>query len=104
MSAAPPAKVLVCTLWQRVSARGNEYLSGYLGKGRLVGFRGAPTADGTPTWDIYITPGKEQEKAEAERNPAASRPAKSEQPQRRPGPDPGRPFYDDDIDDVGRDG
>jgi hypothetical protein len=55
------SKVLVMTLWQRTSERGNEYLSGFLGKARVIGFRGEPTADGTPTWDLYVQPGKEQD-------------------------------------------
>ena len=53
-------KVLIATLWQRTSERGNEYLSGYLGKARIVAFRGEPTAEGIQTWDLYLTPGKEQ--------------------------------------------
>src|SRR5215469_7970167 len=54
-------KVLIATLWQRTSGKGNEYLSGFLGKARVIGFRGDPTADGTPTWSIFLQPGKEQE-------------------------------------------
>jgi hypothetical protein len=107
MSAAPPPKVLIATLWQRRSARGNEYLSGFLGKARIIGFRGEPTPEGIPTWNIFLQPGKEQEKAEAERKPASSRPAISEQPrqqQRQQQPDLNRPFFSDEIDDVGRDG
>jgi hypothetical protein len=106
MSAAPPPKVLICALWQRTSERGNEYLSGFLGKARVIGFRGEPTPEGIQTWNIFLQPGKEQEKAEEERKAASSRPAASprraEKPQRRPEPD--RPFFSDDIDDVGRDG
>jgi hypothetical protein len=58
---APDGKVLVATLWQRTSGKGNDYLSGFLGKARIIGFRGEPTTDGTPTWDLYVEPGKEQE-------------------------------------------
>ena len=57
----PSNKVLIATLWQRTSERGNEYLSGFLGKARIIGFRGEPTGDGIPTWDIYLQPGAEQE-------------------------------------------
>jgi hypothetical protein len=110
MSAAPPPKVLICTLWQRTSGRGNDYLSGFLGKARVVGFRGEPTPEGIATWNLFLQPGKEQEKAEEERKAASSRRAGSEQPQRQqpqrqrqPGPDPDRPFWDDAIDDIGRD-
>ena len=38
-------KVLIATLWQRTSGKGNEYLSGFLGKARIIGFRGERTAD-----------------------------------------------------------
>jgi len=57
---APSQKVLLTTLWERTSAKGNVYLSGFLGKARVVGFRGEPTAEGVPTWNLYLTPGKEQ--------------------------------------------
>jgi hypothetical protein len=106
MSAAPPPKVLLCNLWERTSARGNRYLAGYLGKAKLIGFKGEPTPDGIETWNIFLQAGKEQEKAEEERKAASSRPAISEQPrqqQRQQQPDPNRPFFSDEIDDVGRD-
>src|SRR5215472_5698155 len=99
MSGAP--KILLATLWQRTSERGNKYLSGFLGKARIIGFKGEPTADGTPTWNLFLQPGKEQEQAEAERRVAPSR--RPEQPQRQQQPDPDRPFWDDGIDDIGRD-
>ena len=58
---ADPRKILLTVLWQRTSASGREYLSGFLGKARIVGFKGEPTADSTPTWDLYVQPGKEQD-------------------------------------------
>ena len=61
MSAAFSNKVLITTLWQCTSDKGNQYLSGFLGKARVISFLGHPTADGIPTWDIYLQPGKEQE-------------------------------------------
>jgi hypothetical protein len=96
-------KVLLTTLWQRTSDNGNEYLSGFLGKARIIGFRGQPTADGIPTWDIYLQFGKEQEerKAASSARTASSSPRPRQQQQRRE-PDPGPPFYDDPIDDIGR--
>lgn len=51
-------KVLLTTLWERTSQKGNVYLAGFLGKASVVAFRGEPTADGTPTWDVYVSPGK----------------------------------------------
>jgi hypothetical protein len=92
---APAPKVLLMTLWERTSARGTRYLSGFLGKAKLIGFKGEPTADGTPTWNLFV---QEQEpKAEAERKPSP-RPAKPQQPERQPDD----PFYSDAIDDIGR--
>ena len=94
------AKVLIATLWHRTSERGNEYLSGFLGKARIVAFRGEPTAEGTPTWNLYLTPGKEQE--EGTHRPAAHRAAPPRQ-QRQPAPaDDGAPFHNDSLDDIGR--
>jgi hypothetical protein len=58
----PNGKVLLTTLWQRTSTRGNEYLSGFLGKAKVIAFRGEPTADGTPTWNVYLQPGKSKRK------------------------------------------
>ena len=51
-------KVLLTTLWERTTAKGTVYLSGYFGKASIVAFRGEPTADGTPTWDAFVSPGK----------------------------------------------
>lgn len=48
-----PPKVLLLTLSQRTSGRGNAYLSGWLGKARLVGFRGEDDERGNPTWNVY---------------------------------------------------
>jgi hypothetical protein len=96
-------KVLVATLWQRTSERGNEYLSGFLGKARLVGFRGEARPDGTPTWDVYLTPGKEQKEGATSRGPTAmSRTGvqRWERRQEKPTADSAEPFFDDPIDDV----
>jgi hypothetical protein len=102
-------KVLIATLWHRISERGNEYLSGFLGKARIIGFRGEPTADGTPTWDLYVQPGKEQEEARGSfggsyRHPAASQ--KQKMKEQRPA-DESKPAEDDQslddpIDRIGR--
>jgi hypothetical protein len=45
--------VLLMTLSQRTSGKGNTYLSGWLGKARLVGFRGEDDERGNPVWQIY---------------------------------------------------
>jgi len=106
---ASDQKVLITTLWQRTSGKGNEYLSGFLGKARIIGFRGAPTTDGTPTWDLYVQPGKEQEEAQGSfggsyRHPAASQ--KQKMKEQRPA-DESKPAEDDQslgdpIDGIGR--
>jgi hypothetical protein len=102
-------KVLIATLWQRTSGKGNEYLSGFLGKARIIGFKGEPTADGTPTWDIYVQPGKEQE----ERGSSGQRESRSPTSTSRTSIqrwapksaleklDSVRPFFDDPPDDLG---
>jgi hypothetical protein len=97
MSGAP--KILLATLWQRTSERGNEYLSGFLGKARVIGFRGDPTTDGIPTLNLYLTPGKEQE--EGTRS-APGRSARARRPQQERSAGDDRPFFDDPVDDMGR--
>jgi hypothetical protein len=55
--------VLLMTLSQRTSGKGNTYLSGWLGKARLVGFRGEDDERGNPVWQIYAAapaPGEDQ--------------------------------------------
>jgi hypothetical protein len=113
MSGQTP-KVLIATLWQRTSERGNQYLSRYLGRARVIGFKGEPTPDGTLTWDIYLQAGREQEeRAEARsqqpRQPSAAsdRGHQARRVQRWAKPaterlDPNRLFHDDDISDIGR--
>ena len=93
-------KVLMATLRQRTSERGNEYLSGFLGKARIIAFRGAATADGT-----YLQPGKEQSEAEgvcprgSNRRPTGvQRWNKVE----KAAPDNAEPSFDDSVDDIGR--
>jgi hypothetical protein len=94
-------KVLIYTLWERKNARGNTYLSGFLGKARGIGFRGEPTANGTPTWDLYLQPGKEQEEGGAGRAPTAMRRTGAQRwelRQQNPPADSVEPFCDDPID------
>ena len=105
MSGEP--KVLLLTLWQRTSTKGNDYLTGFFGQARVIGFRGEPTAAETPTWDIYIQPGNAQLEP---RSPTSSSRTgvqrwapKAAAENRAPasGPDPERPFFDDPVDDLG---
>jgi hypothetical protein len=98
-------KVLVATLWQRRSERGNEYLSGFLGKARIVGFRGEPTADGTPTWDIYLQPGKEQDEragGRAQESPNSPRQSPDRSSDTQSPRVTRRPLHGNPIDDIGR--
>jgi hypothetical protein len=110
VSVAAP-KILLTVLWQRTSERGSEYLSGFLSRARVIGFRGEPTADGIPTWDLYLQPGKEQEERATHgrgQPPPSACAATSLRPdrvrRRTPEANPGPPhtFFDDDISDVGR--
>jgi hypothetical protein len=105
---SPDQKVLIATLWERTSAKGNTYLSGFLGKARVIGFRGERTADGTQTWDIYLQLGKEQEergggKRESRSPTSSSRTGVQrwapKSAAERPAAD--APFFDDPIDDTG---
>jgi hypothetical protein len=47
-------RVLLMTLSERTSAKGTAYLSGWLGKARLVGFKAKePDKYGNEVWEIY---------------------------------------------------
>jgi len=51
-------RVLVLKLRQRVSARGNAYLDGWMGQAKLIGFKDAePDEHGNEVWSVYaVTP------------------------------------------------
>ena len=61
MSAGP--RVLLLTLSERTSGKGNRYLSGWLGKASVVAFAGEPDKHGNPTWDVFVS--EPQPRAEA---------------------------------------
>lgn len=46
-------KVLLAALEERTSASGNRYLSGWLGKARIVGFLDKDAPDGKIVWQVY---------------------------------------------------
>ena len=48
-------RVLLTTLSVRQSAKGNKYLSGWLGKATMVAFAGEPDKFGNPTWDLFLS-------------------------------------------------
>jgi hypothetical protein len=58
VTGGPQPKVLVLKLRQRVSARGNAYLDGWMGQAKLLGFKDAePDKYGNEVWSIYaVTP------------------------------------------------
>lgn len=47
--------VLLATLSIRTSAKGNAYLSGWLGKAQVVGFPGEVDRFGNETWNIFVS-------------------------------------------------
>ena len=65
MRAMASAPVLLATLSVRQSAKGNEYLSGWLGRTRVIALAGEPDRFGNATWNIFL--------AEPRHGPAAGR-------------------------------
>ena len=64
-------RVLLTTLSVRVSAKGRQYLSGWLGKASVVAFEGQPDEHGNPTWDVFLA---EPEPRNGPQRPIASPP------------------------------
>ena len=86
MTAGP--RVLLLTLSERTSGKGNRYLSGWLGKASVVAFAGEPDRHGNPTWDLFVSepqPRPEAGQARPERRPGARtrRPEAAAERQRR---------------------
>ncbi len=69
-------RVLLMQLSIRTSAKGNQYLSGWLGKAQLVGFPGEADRFGNATWNIYVS---EPEQRDAPAG-ASSRPVSRSRP------------------------
>jgi hypothetical protein len=46
-------RVLLMPLAERASGQGRRYFSGWLGKAKLVGFKGEPDEHGKERWDVY---------------------------------------------------
>jgi hypothetical protein len=72
---AQPPKVLLTTLTERTSAKGNVYLTGWLAKARVVGFRGEDDEHGNPTWNLYLSEPGERPQERQERPARASPPS-----------------------------
>jgi hypothetical protein len=54
MSGEP--RVLLMVLSERTSSRGTTYLAGWLGKAKVVAFRGKePDKFGNPTWELFVS-------------------------------------------------
>jgi hypothetical protein len=49
------SRVLLVRLARRVSARGNDYWSGWLGASGVVGFAGEPDEEGRETIDLFLS-------------------------------------------------
>lgn len=65
------ARVLLATLSVRTSARGRPYLSGFLGRARVVAFEGKPDKWGNATWDIFVAePGPKAARSNSEEQPS----------------------------------
>lgn len=104
MSTSGP-KVKLFDLWQRTSARGNQYLSGFLGNCGVVAFidHDAELREGVEAiWNVYLQEIDEQ--PQRQRAAAAQQPRRARKVQRRPKPpasDDDGPPLDDDISDIG---
>ena len=62
-------RVLLMSLSVRTSAKGREYLSGYLGKARIVGFEGEPDKYGNSTWNIFVAEPEPRDGSQPARRP-----------------------------------
>jgi hypothetical protein len=57
MNGPPQAKMLLATLTEHTSARGNAYLRGWAGASNLAGFRGGDDDEGRPINRQHAAPG-----------------------------------------------
>ena len=68
MTAGP--RVLLMQLSERTSAKGNAYLSGWLGKASVVAFQAEePDKWGNPVWDVFVFAPEPRGEAGPERRP-----------------------------------
>src|SRR4051794_24976465 len=73
-------RVLLMQLSERTSAKGNRYLSGWLGKASVVAFQAEePDKFGNPVWDVFVS----EPQPRTERRPEAE-----QEPELRPRPEP----------------
>ena len=67
------ARVPLMTLSCRTSTKGNEYLSGWLGKAAVVAFPGEPDKFGNPTWDVFVRQPEPRDGSPTPRRPVVER-------------------------------
>ena len=67
--------MLLTTLSVRTSAKGRQYLSGFLGKSRVIACAGEPDKHGNETWDILVAEPDPRESTPAPRQCAPEREA-----------------------------
>jgi hypothetical protein len=65
------SRVLLMQLSQRTSARGTRYLSGWLGKARVVAFIREPDEEGRLVWDVFVATPEPRAEANAPAKPSA---------------------------------
>ena len=88
MSSYQAPKVLLTTLTERTSAKGNVYLTGWLAKARIVGFRDDDDEHGNPVWNLYLSEPERRENGQStapdkqERLGSSSRSAEMKRQQR----------------------
>ena len=84
---APQQRVLLLELSERTSAKGNAYMSGWLGKASVVAFR-AEHADkhGNPVWQVFVT--EPQQREEQQRAQITRHLGGGPTPANRAAPDP----------------
>jgi hypothetical protein len=75
-------KVLIATLWQRTSGKGNEYLSGFLGKAASLASRVSRLLTASPHGTSPSSPGRSRTSAPAAGSPTP--PANFIEPDGRP--------------------
>ena len=64
-------RVLLLTLSERTSGRGNRYMSGWLGRASVVAFPAdEPDKWGNPVWNVYVSEPEPRAEAGQERDPA----------------------------------
>jgi hypothetical protein len=79
MTGQQQAKVLLATLTECTSGRGNTYLRGWAGASNLVAFRGEDDDQGRPTWQLFLVERQPREVSQASARRPQEREATSPQ-------------------------